>query len=695
MTGKWKQYLSIVVLLLTGLPGWCDATGNPDSPVTIDIPNTIQTPETYRFCAGDNPQWANPSYDDNGWASRKTTPFFIGQKEGVIWARYKIKIKSFPGKEKLSHLTIGMWVRVCGAIEIFLDGRSIYRAGKVGGSALSENVASRQPVSTVLSFPSRQLAGPPGTASTHLLAVRFSDSFSIHPSMKDKKGYFYFGFDDAGVFNRYEKDTIRSNTVKQVILVSVFATISLLHFLLYFFYREFRANLYFGLSTLFSSVAVFALFQGRFPNTLAAAIRYIHFFQIGLVLITLFGLLFMYEIILRKVPKSYCIFLILGCILIGWSLYQPYRIRDYITYFSMLPIPESIRINILAFYKKELKPLEGGGIIGLGTIPLILVGVSEILVGIGFLQRGAVLTEAINPFYAVTFLVIAMSVFLSYRFAFINRELKLQLVKVKDLSEENLKQEVKRTQLEAENRRKAKELEEARQLQLSMLPDHVPGPAGLKIAASMDTATEVGGDYYDFYTDPTGATVVLIGDATGHGLQAGIMVAAAKSLFNAFAHEPVPGRFLEKSSEALKKMGFRKMFMAACLARFEKEKLVLASAGMPYPMIYRKATAEIEEVKIKSPPMGGFRNYAYAGKQREVVLESGDTVLFMSDGLPERFSPEGEMFGRERIREVFRANADQSPEAILVRLKEAGSAWSHKDKPDDDMTFVIVRVSCP
>ena len=100
--------------------------------------------------------------------------------------------------------------------------------------------------------------------------------------------------------------------------------------------------------------------------------------------------------------------------------------------------------------------------------------------------------------------------------------------------------EIERRVLEADNVRKTKELEEARALQLSMLPNELPVLPNLDIAVSMKTATEIGGDYYDFDLMPDGTLTVALGDATGHGTKAGMMVVIAKSRFTAFSHLPKP-----------------------------------------------------------------------------------------------------------------------------------------------------------
>src|SRR5207244_867290 len=133
----------------------------------------------------------------------------------------------------------------------------------------------------------------------------------------------------------------------------------------------------------------------------------------------------------------------------------------------------------------------------------------------------------------------------------------------------------------AENERKSIELEEARQLQLSMLPRTVPQLPHLEIAAYMKTATEVGGDYYDFYLGDDGTLTVAVGDATGHGLKAGTMVTAVKGLFEAFAQQPDLPHIFQQTSRALKRMNLRSLFMAMTMVKVKGDHARLSIAGMP------------------------------------------------------------------------------------------------------------------
>nr|MBA2737138.1 PP2C family protein-serine/threonine phosphatase [Pyrinomonadaceae bacterium] len=244
--------------------------------------------------------------------------------------------------------------------------------------------------------------------------------------------------------------------------------------------------------------------------------------------------------------------------------------------------------------------------------------------------------------------------------------------------------------LRAENERRAKELEEARQLQLSMLPKKLPVIPNLEIAAYMKPATEVGGDYYDFHVSDDGTLTVAVGDATGHGLKAGTMVSATKSLFNAFAGDDnIPDTFT-RISQALKKMNLRGMFMAMTLIKLKNNSLSICAAGMPSVLVYRENDRQVEEISIKAMPLGSITNFPY--KQMQISLSVGDTIVVMSDGFPEMFNEAGEMIADETAKNVLAKTARQSPQEIINCFVEAGQQWAGTRPADDDVTFVVLKM---
>lgn len=244
--------------------------------------------------------------------------------------------------------------------------------------------------------------------------------------------------------------------------------------------------------------------------------------------------------------------------------------------------------------------------------------------------------------------------------------------------------------LQIENQRKTQELEVARQLQLSLLPTELPDHPVVSLAAHMDTATEVGGDYYDVLVSEDGTLTLGIGDATGHGAQAGTMVTATKLLFNQLAGEHDPVHVLRHATRALKTMGLPKLYMAFAIAKLQGHTLELAGAGLPHALIYRSGSGQIEKVALKGMPLGSFVDFPY--QKTCLDLAPGDSVLLMSDGFPELFNAEGAMFGYDRVVDVFAETGMHSSEAIVSHLKSTIASWSNGHPKNDDVTFVVMKV---
>ena len=254
-----------------------------------------------------------------------------------------------------------------------------------------------------------------------------------------------------------------------------------------------------------------------------------------------------------------------------------------------------------------------------------------------------------------------------------------------------MKEAEMRAQLaEAENERKSKELEEARQLQLSMLPRELPKLPNLDIAVYMKTATEVGGDYYDFHVGIDGTLTVVIGDATGHGMKAGTMVTTAKSLFNSYAENPDILFTFSEMTRCIKQMRFEQLSMCMTMLKIQNNKMHFSSAGMPPVFVFRGENGTVEEHLMKGMPLGSMLDFPY--KINEMSLSRGDTIFMMSDGFPELQNEQNEMYGYKRARNSFEEVANKKPEEIISYLKDEGSRWVNEKDPDDDVTFVVIKV---
>lgn len=245
------------------------------------------------------------------------------------------------------------------------------------------------------------------------------------------------------------------------------------------------------------------------------------------------------------------------------------------------------------------------------------------------------------------------------------------------------------SRLKADHARKSEELDTAREAQQSMLSTPIPRHPDLDIAAFMVTAKELGGDYYDFHLGEDGTLTIAVGDATGHGARAGLMVSATKSLFKALGHKSDLLLLVRQLTETLKSLNLRGLYMHLTLGRYLDGKLDLVVAGMPPALVYRRQRRTVEHVVLKGMPLGSFPEFPY--KRCSLKLERGDTVLLMSDGFLELRNAQGEELGPERVFEIFSEVAAESARAIIGHLRKMGTAWVGRRARSDDITFVVLK----
>ena len=251
-------------------------------------------------------------------------------------------------------------------------------------------------------------------------------------------------------------------------------------------------------------------------------------------------------------------------------------------------------------------------------------------------------------------------------------------------------QEVDRRLLEAENERQTRELEEARSFQLSLLPAALPEHPDLEIAVFLRTASEVGGDYYDFSRPrQDGSLTIAVGDATGHGARAGTMVTVVKTLLASADMGLDLADFLSRATATIRSMNLGRRAMALVLARYREGVLDLASAGMPPVLISRCPLGEVEEIMSSGVPLGTLAVASY--ERHRVRLEPGDSALLMSDGLPEMLDASGEPVGYPAIAERWLEVGQRPAQEAVAEFESWVEELSPQGVPADDVTFVVVR----
>ncbi|MBV8546705.1 MAG: SpoIIE family protein phosphatase [Acidobacteria bacterium] len=269
------------------------------------------------------------------------------------------------------------------------------------------------------------------------------------------------------------------------------------------------------------------------------------------------------------------------------------------------------------------------------------------------------------------------------------QDLSLQQQTIVEQERTRKEQEIQQRILELEYDRKSLDLEEARRFQLSMLPKSVPAHDRYDVAVFTLTAAEVGGDYYDFHVSPNGILTATVGDATGHGAKAGTMVTVVKALFSGYTPEVMPAEFLRDAAEKVKRMDLGRMAMALLLARFDGNRLTVASAGMLPGYVHRTRNGKIEEVARGATPLGTLGADYH---DVSIDLTPGDTVLFMTDGFPELQNANGQQLGyAAAIDEFVAAAKGATADDVIASLAAAAKRWNGERPPNDDVTFVVVR----
>jgi len=234
------------------------------------------------------------------------------------------------------------------------------------------------------------------------------------------------------------------------------------------------------------------------------------------------------------------------------------------------------------------------------------------------------------------------------------------------------------------------ELEVARDLQRQLLPREGPELPSWRFAQSYRTANEIGGDYYDFLTVPDGRVVVVAGDASGHGMAAGLlMVIAHTSLRLSADLDPRPEAALPLLNRALAATGGRRAFFTLFYGLLDPAtgQLDYVCAGHPFPLL-RHPGGEIEELGTGSLPLGIRPELRV--EARSTTLGPGDLLLLYSDGLPEEVHPtSGEAFGFERLRELLAPGG--GAREIHDRVLAAFDAFLAGEAQRDDISLVVVE----
>ena len=544
----------------------------------------------WKYAPGDDPRFADPQFDDRAWAtlanSLKPEESSSGWR-GSGWFRLHLRVA-----QELADVALNLEMAHYGASEVYLNGKLIRRFGVVGKRLAEETVYNPNalPLSIVLK-----------TETEQVIAVRYSNwqvadvnSFLAWWLVRNEGSP--WGVDGIGFHSRFREFGAAASqrgmgygpwpfpASYHASQGTAFLSFGILHLLLFAFFARQRSHLFYGLFLVILEINDFL-----FITSISSHFGVTGFYLVlGVLNVTWIGAIFslmafLYSAFKPGSSRRIWFFLAGALLYLLWVSAWPVKFaQEAGTFYMVVFLLELLRIMVGAIWRQ----LPGARIVGVG---ILLYTMNQVQ---GFVSRPNIVAFAIGSFG----LMLALSIYLALEYARTNEHLEDQLVQVKQLSAAALEHE----KVKAENDRRAKELEEARQLQLSMLPKKLPSLPHLDIAAYMKTASEVGGDYYDFHLSEDGTLTIAVGDATGHGLKAGTLVSSVKSLFVSLAYHPDIPHIFHRISAVLKEMKLRGLFMAMTMVKVKGHQMSVGIAGMPSVLIYRALSGEVEEIVMRA-----------------------------------------------------------------------------------------------
>jgi len=245
-----------------------------------------------------------------------------------------------------------------------------------------------------------------------------------------------------------------------------------------------------------------------------------------------------------------------------------------------------------------------------------------------------------------------------------------------------------------ENAKVVRDMEIAKQIQLSLLPPGIPEIIGVGFACRCIPATHVGGDYYDFFTRGKHSVDLAIADVSGHSVGAALIMAETRSVLRAEVKTSGSAReILTVLNELLHEdLSNAELFITMFYAKYNSETRLLsyANAGHNPPLVLRKGLNACIELDAEGLILG--INKAVTFEEKSIRLEPEDILLLYTDGVTEATSEQGELFGTERLCGIISRLRESHPEEIINRILYEINQFCGSRPVEDDISIVVMKV---
>ena len=247
--------------------------------------------------------------------------------------------------------------------------------------------------------------------------------------------------------------------------------------------------------------------------------------------------------------------------------------------------------------------------------------------------------------------------------------------------------------LKSQNEKLIEDLEQARGVQMALLPDALPENEKYQLGSRYLPAERLGGDFFDIVPLAHGNKLgVMVADVCGHGVSAAFTTAMTKITFrNSCFNSEDPAEVIYQMNEELFgniKSGFVTVFYG--VLDLDKNTFHFASGGHPPLLVHRRKDDSIEELKAQATFLGSFNGVEFTSEFTQV--SKGDRILFYTDGIFESQNIEGEQFGIERVNELLRKNKNEPVQTLLDTMIKALVEFIDGVEFDDDITVVGIDI---
>ncbi len=676
----------------------------------------------WRIHVGGPMEMANRDYNDSNWQLAETelniyndTSNNIKKFDSVIWFRLHVNIDS-----ALAAKPLILTMTHLGASEIYVDGKKVEEFGVINGRD-SSVYYDPDYLPSVIKMDS---------AGEHVIAVRYVNykAYRNYKYANKTRGGFemYMGRTRFILYN--ERSQTVAITFLLILLFGIFTALSLLHMLLYLYYKAVKSNLYFSLFSLSLGATFLAIFLGRFATTpgIHLCLPYVSSIIMSLACISLSG--FSNELF----SKSKLRFRILSLLSVATFLYWLTDVHMYnilgLVLIAVVTL-ESVVLTIVGMFRK----VRGAKIVGFG---LVFFGIFFLFIAIT-----AILFDNINidestvtgflmellAMGAIVSMPVSMSVYLAWSFSAMNKDLKNQLEQIKELSYKSLEQEKEKKEiLEQQNLELEQKVSErtqevqhqkelvdiknqaitdnltyARRIQSAMLPD---------INLINKTLTQsfilylpkdiVSGDFYSF-SRRDNEILIAAGDCTGHGVSGAFMSMIGSSLLNQIINEKgivQPGLILNSLNtaviETLKQTQNDSndgMDISICAINLEKKELQYAGANRPFYMVRNNL---LEIIKPDKQPIGGLQIASERTFTNHTMpIQKDDTLYLFTDGYADQFGGEkGKKLMVARFKEILLSIQNLPMAEQMEYLHAHFEAWKGANEQVDDVLVIGIRL---